>query len=76
MVGSKITNVGPATTGSDVVNYDQSQTLLNKTSNFYPFSIASGKVDANGVANYLQKNSDTKAHITSRNPPRGFLESN
>lgn len=67
MAGSKITNVGPATTGSDVVNYDQAQTLLNKTSNFYPFSIASGKVDADGKANYLQKNSDTKVTVLAGN---------
>lgn len=67
MDGSKITNVGPATTGSDAVSYDQAQTLLNRTSYFYPFSIASGKVDADGNANYLQKDSDTQVTVLAGN---------
>lgn len=67
MAGSKITNVGAATTGSDAVSYDQAQTLLNRTSYFYPYSIASGKVDANGLPNYLQKDSDTKVTVLAGN---------
>lgn len=67
MAGSKITNVGAATTGSDAVSYDQAQTLLNRTSYFYPYSIASGKVDANGLPNYLQKDSDTQVTVLAGN---------
>lgn len=67
MAGSKITNVGAATTGSDAVSYDQAQTLLNRTSYFYPYSIASGKVDANGLPNYLQKDSDTEVTVLAGN---------
>lgn len=65
--GGQISNLAPATTGSQAVNLDQAQTLLNRTSYFYPFSVASGKVDIDGNAAYLQKDSDTQVTVLAGN---------
>ena len=65
--GGQITNLGPATSGSQAVNLDQATTLLNRTSYYYPFSIASGKVDSNGNGAYLQKDSDTQVTVLAGN---------
>lgn len=67
MDGAQISNLGTATTGSQAVTLDQAQTLLNRTSYYYPFSVASGKVDANGSAAYLQKDSDTQVTVLAGN---------
>ena len=67
MDGGQISNLGAATTGSQAVTLDQAQTLLNRTSYYYPFSVASGKVDSNGKAAYLQKDSDTQATVLAGN---------
>ena len=65
--GAQIINVGAATSGSQAVNLDQATTLLNRTSYYYPFSVASGKVDSNGNAAYLQKDSDTQVTVLAGN---------
>lgn len=67
MDGSTLSNLGAATTGSEAVNLDQALTLLNRTSYYYPFSVASGKVDSNGDAAYLQKDSDTQITVLAGN---------
>ena len=67
MDGGQITNLGTATSGSQAVTLDQATTLLNRTSYYYPFSVASGKVDANGYAAYLQKDSDTQVTVLAGN---------
>ena len=68
--GAQLSNVGTASTGTDAVNLDQALTILNRTSFYYPFSVASGKVDSNGDAAYLQKDSDTQVTVLagSTNP--------
>jgi hypothetical protein len=65
--GAQIMNLGTATTGSQAVTLDQATTLLNRTSYYYPFSVASGKVDSNGDAAYLQKDSDTQVTVLGGN---------
>jgi hypothetical protein len=65
--GAQISNVGPATTGSQAINLDQANTILNRTSYYYPFSVGSGKVDSNGDAAYLQKDSDTQVTVLAGN---------
>lgn len=65
--GAQITNLGTATSGSQAVTLDQATTLLNRTSYYYPFSVASGKVDSNGNAAYLQKDSDTQVTVLGGN---------
>mgnify|MGYP003288209970 CR=1 FL=1 len=65
--GAQITNLGAATSGSQAVTLDQANTLLNRTSYYYPFSVASGKVDSNGDAAYLQKDSDTQVTVLAGN---------
>lgn len=67
MDGSQITNLAPATTGSQAVTLDQAETILNRTSYYYPFSIASGKIDGNGNSAYLEKNSDTQVTVLAGN---------
>lgn len=67
MDGSQITNLAPATTGSQAVTLDQAETILNRTSYYYPFSIASGKIDASGNSAYLEKNSDTQVTVLAGN---------
>lgn len=57
--GSTISNLAPAETGSQAVNLDQAQTLLNRSSHYYPFSVASGKVDGNGNAAFLEITADS-----------------
>lgn len=65
--GSRLTNVGAATTGTDAVNLDTAQTLLNKTSYFDLFSVSSGKEDASGNSAFLQKDSDTQVTVLAGN---------
>jgi hypothetical protein len=65
--GSQLSNLAPATTGSQAITLDQAQTLLNRTSYFYPFSVASGKVDNSGNAAYLQKDNDTQVTVLAGN---------
>lgn len=65
--GAQISNLGAATTGSQAVTLDQATTLLNRSSYYYPFSVASGKVDNNGNAAYLQKDSDTQVTVLAGN---------
>lgn len=65
--GSQISNLGPATTGSQAITLDQANTLLNRTSVYNPFSVASGKVDSNGNAAYIQKDSDTQVTVLAGN---------
>lgn len=65
--GAQISNLGAATTGSQAVTLDQANTILNRTSYYYPFSVASGKVDSNGKAAYLQKDSDTQVTVLAGN---------
>lgn len=65
--GSQISNIGAATEGSQAVNLDQALTILNRTSYYYPFSVASGKVDNDGNAAYLQKDSDTQVTVLGGN---------
>ena len=65
--GAQIINVGAATSGSQAINLDQATTLLNRTSYYYPFSVASGKVNSNGNAAYLQKDSDTQVTVLAGN---------
>lgn len=65
--GSQLSNVGTATEGSQAVNLDQALTILNRTSYYYPFSVASGKVDNDGNAAYLQKDSDTQVTVLGGN---------
>lgn len=67
MDGAQIINLGTATTGSQAINLDQALTLLNRTSYYYPFSVASGKVDSNGNAAFLQKDSDTQVTVLAGN---------
>lgn len=67
MDGAQISNLGAATTGSQAVTLDQANTLLNRTSYYYPFSVASGKVDSNGNAAYLQKDSNTQVTVLAGN---------
>lgn len=67
MDGAQISNLGAATTGSQAITLDQANTLLNRTSYYYPFSVASGKVDSNGVAAYLQKDSETQVTVLAGN---------
>lgn len=67
MDGSQITNLAPATTGSQAVTLDQAETILNRTSYYYPFSIASGKIDASGNSAFLEKNSDTQVTVLAGN---------
>lgn len=63
MDGGKITNIGAATSGSDAVNLDTAQTLLNRSSYYYLFSVASGKEDNNGDSAFLQKDSDVQVTV-------------
>lgn len=65
--GAQISNLGAATTGSQAITLDQANTILNRTSYYYPFSVASGKVDSNGDAAYLQKDSDTQVTVLAGN---------
>lgn len=65
--GAQISNLGAATTGSQAVTLDQANTLLNRTSYYYPFSVASGKVDSSGNAAYLQKDSNTQVTVLGGN---------
>ena len=65
--GSRLTNVGAATSGTDAVNLDTAQSLLNQTSYYTLFSVASGKEDASGNAAFLQKDSDTQVTILAGN---------
>lgn len=65
--GSQLSNLAPATTGSQAVTLDQANTILNRTSYYYPFSVASGKVDNDGNAAYLQKDSDTQVTVLAGN---------
>ena len=65
--GAQISNLGAATTGSQAITLDQANTILNRSSYYYPFSVASGKVDANGDAAYLQKDSDTQVTVLAGN---------
>lgn len=65
--GATISNVGVAETGSQAVNLDQALTILNRTSYYYPFSVASGKIDSNGDAAYIQKDSDTQITVLAGN---------
>lgn len=65
--GSQISNIGTATEGSQAVNLDQALTILNRTSYYYPFSVASGKVDNDGNADFLQKDSDTQVTVLAGN---------
>lgn len=66
--GARISNVGTATSGSDAISLDQANSLLNRSSYYYPFSVASGKVDTStGKANYITKNSDTEIVIEAGN---------
>lgn len=67
MDGSQITNLAPATTGSQAVTLDQAETILNRTSYYYPYSIASGKVNSSGNSAYLEKNSDTQVTVLAGN---------
>ena len=67
MDGAQIINVGAATSGSQAVNLDQATTLLNRTSYYTPFTVASGKVDSNGNAAYLRKDSDTQVTVLAGN---------
>lgn len=67
MDGSQISNVGAATSGSQVITLDQAETLLNRTGYYVPFSVASGKVDSNGNSAYLQKDSDTQVTVLAGN---------
>jgi hypothetical protein len=64
---AKITNVLPATTGTDAVNYDQVQSLLNENNVFYPFTVASGKVSSTGYSNFIQKDSNTQVTVLAGN---------
>lgn len=66
MDGGQISNLGAATTGSQAVTLDQANTLLNRTSYYYPFSVASGKVDSEGKAAYLQ-NTDSQVTVLAGN---------
>ena len=66
--GARISNVGEAQSGSDAISLDQANTILNRSSYYYPFSVASGKVDTStGKANYITKNSDTEIVIEAGN---------
>ena len=65
--GSQLTNVGTATSGSSAINLDQAQTLLNRTSYYYPFSLASGRVNSSGNSAFLQKDSDTQVTVLAGN---------
>jgi len=65
--GAQISNLGAATTGSQAITLDQANTILNRSSYYYPFSVASGKVDSNGDAAYLQKDSDTQVTVLAGN---------
>lgn len=65
--GAQISNVGVAETGSQAVNLDQALTLLNRTSYYYPFSVASGKIDSNGDSAFIQKDSDTQVTVLAGN---------
>lgn len=65
--GGQISNIGVATSGTQAVNLDQATTLLNRTSYFYPFSVSSGKVNSDGNAAYLQKDSDTQVTVLAGN---------
>ena len=65
--GAQISNLGAATTGSQAITLDQANTILNRSSYYYPFSVASGKVDSNGDAAYIQKDSDTQVTVLAGN---------
>lgn len=65
--GAQISNLGAATTGSQAITLDQANTILNRSSYYYPFSVASGKVDSNGDAAYIQKDSDTQITVLAGN---------
>ena len=65
--GSRLTNVGAATSGTDAVNLDTAQTLLNRSSFYDLFTVCSGKEDASGNAAFLQKDSDTQVTILAGN---------
>jgi hypothetical protein len=65
--GATIRNVGAAQTGSEAINLDQATTLLNRSSSYYPFSVASGKVNSSGKPAYLQKDSDTQVTVLAGN---------
>ncbi len=65
--GSQLTNIGTATSGSSAINLDQAQTLLNRTSYYYPFSVASGRVNSSGNSAFLQKDSDTQVTVLAGN---------
>ena len=65
--GAQIINVGAAETGSQAVNLDQALTILNRTSYYSPFSVAAGKIDSDGNAAYIQKDSDTQVTVLAGN---------
>lgn len=64
--GATINNVGNATEENQAINLGQAQTLLNRSTKYYPFSIASGLV-TDGEAAYLQKNSNTQLTVLAGN---------
>ena len=65
--GSRLTNVGAATSGTDAVNLDTAETLLLKSSYYDLFTVCSGKEDSSGNSAYLQKDSDTQVTILAGN---------
>ena len=65
--GATIKNVGAAQTGSEAVNLDQATTLLNRSSYYYPYTVASGKVDSSGNPAYIQKDSNTQVTVLAGN---------
>ena len=65
--GAQISNLAPATSGDQAVNYDQALSILNRSSYYYPFSVASGKVDNNGNSAYLEKKSDSQIAVLAGN---------
>lgn len=65
--GSRLTNVGAATSGTDAVNLDTAETLLLRSSYYDLFTVCSGKEDASGNSAYLQKDSDTQVTILAGN---------
>lgn len=65
--GSRLTNVGAATSGTDAVNLDTAQSLLNQTSYYTSFSVASGKEDSSGNSAFLRKDSNTQVTILAGN---------
>lgn len=65
--GARLTNVGAATSGTDAVNLDTAQSLLNQTSYYDLFTVASGKEDSSGNSAFLQKDSDTQVTVLAGN---------